>query len=293
MQAAAGLALFGVVVVGRRPGLSPVAAAAGVAVDAGEWIRVSEAPMGPNGAVAVMAAAGLWLLTMAADTLVVGLGRPALIVVPLLVPFAIPALLLETPGGAANFGLLVLGFGAVLLADGWNRTVLLRANGVSSPTQRRSLLVGGLGTLVAAALIAALAGGLPQLQDRGRWEPGSGSGPLQMADPSLDMKRNLELPADRLVISYRTDRDSGAQLRLAALPRFDEAGWHLDQTEFFPGALPPAEGLRGGLPRQTTVTLEDFRTQWLPLPYAPRVIDLPGDWRHNPASLGVLWAAQG
>ena len=46
-----------------------------------------------------------------------------------------------------------------------------------------------------------------------------GNGPLQLTDPTLDLRRNLNQPDDRAVIEYQTDRSGGVYLRLASLPQ--------------------------------------------------------------------------
>ena len=52
-----------------------------------------------------------------------------------------------------------------------------------------------------------------------------GSGPLQLTDPTLDLRRNLNQPEDRDVIQYQTTAPGGVYLRLASLPQLNADGW--------------------------------------------------------------------
>ena len=54
---------------------------------------------------------------------------------------------------------------------------------------------------------------------------GPGGGPLQLTDPTLDLRRNLSQSDDRVVIEYQTQSPGGVYLRMASLARFNEAGW--------------------------------------------------------------------
>ena len=52
-----------------------------------------------------------------------------------------------------------------------------------------------------------------------------GNGPLQLTDPTLDLRRNLNQPDDRTVIEYQTDAPGGVYLRMASLPQLRASGW--------------------------------------------------------------------
>jgi transglutaminase-like putative cysteine protease len=110
-----------------------------------------------------------------------------------------------------------------------------------------------------------------------------------MGDPSLDLRRNLQQPVDRRVITYTTSRDTGSYLRMTSLPGFDETGFHLNAIDLYGGSLPSPEGAAAGRPRFTVdVTVGEFNAEWLPLPYAPASFEASGEWRHDPVSLSVL-----
>ena len=63
-----------------------------------------------------------------------------------------------------------------------------------------------------------------------------GNGPLQLTDPSLDLKRNLNQPTNRVVFRYTTDRPGGVYLRMAALPQFSASGFGNTQIRLNTGA---------------------------------------------------------
>ena len=111
------------------------------------------------------------------------------------------------------------------------------------------------------------------------------------SDPTLDLRRNLSQPTDRTVITYRTDRPGGVYLRMASLERFDGDGWRSEGLDLTEGAeLPQIPGVsrEPGPRRRTTITIDSFDSEYLPLPYAPRRVEAPGSWTFDPTSLVVV-----
>lgn len=254
------------------------------------WTVESTAPMGPNLGVRVVAVAAVTLLALVADQLTVSVNQPAWSLLPLGVLYLVPALAL--PALVSFWSVLWLGYGylLVLLADSANRTRLLQFKGTDRAAWG-GLLLGGTVSLLASLVVAALAGVLTPGLDPTRGAPFTGSGPVQMGDPSLDLRRNLQQPVDRRVITYTSSRDTGSYLRMTSLPGFDVTGFHLNAIDLFSGSLPAPEGASAGRPRFTVdVTIGDFNAEWLPLPYAPTAFQASGDWRHDPVSLSVLAA---
>jgi transglutaminase-like putative cysteine protease len=151
------------------------------------------------------------------------------------------------------------------------------------------------GYLGISALVATLFLGvaLPTLTLPGfgnGYGPG-GNGPLQLTDPTLDLRRNLNQPNDRQVIEYQSDAPGGVYLRLASLPKFNASGWSSVQIRLDSGkSLPAIPGAIGApaTARNTTIQILDFRSQYLPMPYAPRRFDAAGDWRFDANSLIVV-----
>lgn len=255
------------------------------------WAMESSAPMGPNLAVRVLCVVAVTALTLLGDQLAIPLNSPASVLLPMGVLYLVPAL--AVPALVNFFPLLWLGVGfvAVLLADSVNKAEELRLK--STDGRVGGLLLGGLASLVAALMVAGVAGVVtPGLQEGGG-TPITGSGPVQMGDPTVDLRRNLQQVADRPVIRYSSTRPGGSYFRMVALPRFDATGFRLNPIDLYRGNLPAPEGAPGGLPRFTSqVRVLDFGSEWLPLPYAPAEFQAAGDWRFDPLSLSVLSAAQ-
>lgn len=290
LQIAFGLGFLVFLLWQARPGTGLPTAFSQVIEDAVRWVRLSAAPMPPNTSVALVGAWALWMLAVLADMLVVTLGRPAMIAGPLLGLYAVPALAIPTPVAWPGYLAFCLGVALVLLADAANRTAVLRSAGLETSTHRRSLLAGGAAVLAAAAVGAMAVTVVVPVPESGTWAPLQGRGPITMSDPSLDLKRNLEQPEDRRVLSYTSDDGKGRYLRLATLTRMDARGWQLDQLSLYDGSLPRPPGFLGtGVEHRTRIVIDQFTSQWLPLPYAPVSFTASGDWRHDTQSLVVLW----
>ena len=287
LQVGAGLA--GLVVLAVASGVTSPGALPGLVQDALRWTVQSSAPMGPNTGVRLVAVAAIGILAYLADQLAVSHGHPAWTLMPLGVPYLVSALALPTLGGFWPLLWLAVGYVGVLLADAANRNRILRFQAADG--SRWSLLLGGATMLLSGLLVAGLAGVLTPGLDASRGAPFSGQGPVEMGDPSLDLRRNLQMPVDRPVLNYRTSTGAGAYLRLTSLPGFDATGFHLNAIDLFEGNLPTPQGALAGSPRYTIdVSIGDFNSEWLPLPYAPASFNAAGQWRHDPQSLSVLAA---
>jgi transglutaminase-like putative cysteine protease len=161
--------------------------------------------------------------------------------------------------------------------------------GATPVVWRAATLIGVpalIGTLVLAALLPTLS-----LSGFGFGNGPGGNGPLQLTDPSLDLRRNLNQPQNKEVITYQTDAPGGLYLRLASLPQFNAQGWSNVQIRLNSGdQMPQVPGLTNppGQERTTRISVRDFRSQYLPMPYAPRSFDAAGDWRYDANSLTVV-----
>lgn len=262
-----------------------------------EHMRTQASPMEPNDGVRLIFLTIIGLIFILTDLLVSGISRPAWALAPPATLFGVPALGLGTDTGIVSFLLIAVGYLGILVAEGLNTTArwtrgLARDSaegfGEASPVVWRASAY-----LAGPALVAAIALGvaLPTLSLPGLGIGSGGSGgPLQLTDPTLDLRRNLNQAKDRTVIEYQSQSPGGVYLRMASLPRFSEAGWTNVQIDLRSGSeLGPVPGLGVTPPeRSTAIRVLDFGSQYLPLPYAPRRYDAPGDWRHDPDSLVVL-----
>ena len=264
-----------------------------------EHIRTSSAPMPPNDGVKFILVTVIGLIMIMTDLLVSGIGRPVWGIAPPAALFLVPAIGLPNDTGAFHFMCIALGYLAILIAEGLNSTArwsrgLTRDSaegfGTATPVVWRAAAYLGapalIGVLVLGQALPTLA-----LPGFGFGYGSGGNGPLQLTDPTLDIRRNLTQPNDRTVIEYQTDRPGGAYLRLASLPQFTSNGWSSVQIRLDSGTvLPVVPGVVGqsAEPRNTTIQVLDFRSQYLPMPYAPREFNAAGDWRFDANSLIVV-----
>lgn len=255
-------------------------------------------PMDPDDGVVLIFATAIAALLILTDLLATGLRRPAWSIAPLAALFLVPAVGLGTDTGLRSFLLVATGYLAILVADGlnttgrWTRGLSLdsaESVGATPVVWRAAALIGVpavIGTLVLSALLPTL-----NLSGLGIGSGSGGNGPLQLTDPSLDLRRNLRQPPGKEVITYRTDSTDGLYLRLASLPQFNASGFSNVQIRLNTGnQLPLVPGLNdtSGKQRDVTISVLDFQSQYLPMPYAPRSFTAAGDWRYDANSLTVV-----
>lgn len=269
-----------------------------------DHIRTSAAPMEPDAGVRVIFAAVVAVMALIAGILADALERPALSLAPLATLFVIPAVALRTDIGWLPFLFVAVGYLAILFADGlnaertWTRNIT--SDQGSAGLFRREGGVWRLGALVAVpAVVLSVVLGLilPTLQVTffESLRP-SGSGPVEMSDPQLDLRRNLQQPDNRPVLTYTTSKESGAYLRLTSLPQIGPDGWVQSRVSLKQGALGPVPGLAAAPPatqsRTTTISVRDFRSMYLPVPYAPRAQNAKGEWSYDPTTLMIIATGQ-
>lgn len=233
------------------------------------------APLAPQRGVMFWLCLLVAVVALLADWLVLVLERPAGIVAPLAALYAVAAVGLATPMLFTEFALLALGTTLVLLA----------ASDAGAPGHwiPATAMTAGV-TVVALALTWVFGLAVPEL------EAPQSRAPLQMSDPSLDLKRNLIQGSDEVILTYTTDASGGAYLKLATLPRFSARGFGLQDVRVASGRLPapPGVGAGVGVPRETRVQVGEFASEWLPVPYAPTAFEAPGEWGFALDTLDVM-----
>lgn len=263
-----------------------------------EHMQSQGTPMDPNDGVTLIFATAVAALLIVTDLLVTGLHRPAWAIAPIAALFLVPAIGLGTDTGLRSFLLVAIGYLGILVADGLNTTGrwtrgLSRDSAETvgaTPVVWRAAMLIGVPALAATLVFGTL---LPTLSLSGLGfgnGPG-GDGPLQLTDPSLDLRRNLNQPQNKEVIDYKTDAPGGLYLRLASLPQFNASGWSNVQIRLNTGnQLPTVPGLSdaSGPERDVRISVHDFQSQYLPMPYAPRTFAAAGDWRYDANSLTVV-----
>ncbi len=258
-------------------------------------------PMIANPGLTMLLVAAVGVTTILTDLLAEGVDRPGWALLPSLTVYLIGAvgLLRDIPWWTVV--LVAVGYLWILLADGINsaeswprhleRTV--RLTGRITPL---ALRMGGVVAVaaLAATLLVGLVVPLPPTHQLNGGQLNQDTGPIQLADPMLDMRRNLSQPADTDVLSYTTTASGGEYLRMASLAVFDGNGWqnasfHLTQGNTLPA--PPGMDTLGQDVR-TQVKIGDFRSEYLPLPYAPKRFDAAGQWAYGTDSLVVVATGQ-
>ncbi|MFV0452219.1 MAG: transglutaminaseTgpA domain-containing protein [Propioniciclava sp.] len=238
----------------------------------------SAAPLPPSvgGTVIVV---GIWALAaVLGEALAVATRHVWVAALPVLTPYVILAVALPPPARFSEFALAAAGVVLVLVAAA--------PTGSRIRSLRTALVAIGV-TALALALTWAIVGLLPTLSVPIQ------RAPVQMNDPSLDLKRNLVRGSDEVIIQYTTDPGSPTRLRLATLPRFTSNGFGLQNVALSAGPLPDPPGLdRPGEGRTTTVTAVGFASEWLPVPYAPRQVEVEGTWGHTVDTLDILSLAE-
>ena len=256
-------------------------------------IRMETAPMSPTPGVRWLMVVLVGLVTILADMLVISLLSPAWMLAPLLTLYLVPSLALDEDLRWPLFVLLGAAYLGVLAVDGINANASWSRNiGSDSAAKPHStstaLRLAGLVAVPALVLALLLGTALPRLGslDIESARP-RGSGPLQMADPGIDMSKNLNLPVDRVVLTYTGDQP--LYLRTASLTVVDADGWHMAPVQLSDGALPVPPGLQqSGKQVSTRVSVRDLGGEYLPAPYAPQSFQAAGRWRYDPLSLTIL-----
>ena len=284
-----------------------------------ETVRYSPPVPGTN-EIALLVAAGIGITAVITDLLAVRLRRPALAGLPLLVLFCVPLTTIANPGRVGEvvvFSLGIAGYLALLSAEGRERVRLWGRVVQTWPGQReprgpdtRQLTAAGRRVGFAAVVLALCVPLiLPGLRHSHRLFPGSGgaggngyAGSLSLPDPLDQMNQLLREPKAEQVLSYQThDSASPPYLQVYVLGRLSTSAWTLappaNDTAVGSDRLPTVPGLARATPALTvreTITLGSTLTggsrvlSYLPLPYAPRSVTVPGDWRVERNSLSIF-----
>ncbi|WP_433325030.1 transglutaminase TgpA family protein [Spirillospora sp. CA-294931] len=267
--------------------------------------------------ISLMVAAGVGVVAVVVDLLAVRLRRAAPAGLPLLAMYSVPAAVRDEGISWLAFGVGALGFLALLMTDareqvgGWGRAVFTRYwsddSGERAPGARPdSSALAASGRRIGAAAVALavlIPMAIPGIQPRGMFGSGSGGSgggtqTVTTPDPMVSLKRELTRRDDSIVLTYTSDSPRPEYLRMHALDRFDGERWTYTQLKSTSkdrlseaGALPAPPGL---LTAQTREVRTEVRVRrqvkgmtFLPLPYAPSLVSIKGDWRMHGPTLQV------
>ena len=247
-------------------------------------IQASVAPMPYEVGFAALSGVLLWLLFVILEA-VGEVVRGSVLGLALVLPgFIADVLIAPDLTSFWHFAVPACGF-TILLATSTRNRAGQESPGASVTGLRRGILsIAALTTVLALVAAVVVSGRLPAAKQS--WGQGLNGG-IQLVDPSLDLIRNINAIADRPVLSYRSDDGKGSYLRLAALSGFTESGFGLVPTELFPGPMASSRPTGDQRWVKLDVTVGDFTSQWLPVPWVPTSYSAAGDWRYDRTTLAV------
>jgi transglutaminase-like putative cysteine protease len=288
--------------------------------------RVYEPPVPSSPGVLLLAAGGIGLMAVAADLLAVRLRSPAIAGLPLLALYCVRITTAAHQGGVGAtivFCLAMIGYLALLAADGrerlriWGRLVTVwhgaAAGAAEAPEapDTKALAASGRRIGLAAACIALafplLVPGI-SVHDLFKTEAtaeGPGGSPIAPPTPLVQMQHQLLATSPQKVLTYTTTTPQRQEPYLQVyVLNYDPSSqeWNLaalggPTTAVGSGQLRRAQGVTARTPVTSTtakITLSqgstvgyDAKLGFLPLPYAPQAVQVPGSWVEDNATLMV------
>jgi transglutaminase-like putative cysteine protease len=275
--------------------------------------------------IVLLVAGGVGLMAVATDLLAVRLRSPAIAGLPLLALYSVPITTNARQGGIGAtvvFCLGISGYLAMLAADGrdrlriWGRLVTVwqyRDTEAARGPDTRALAAAGRRIGLAAISIAIL---LPLLIPgisvhglfRGGGPPGKGGATrVQLPDPLAQMHGQLKETSPKTVLTYQTTAPDPQEqyLEVYVLNYNGDTGqWSLvapgsNSTTVGSRPLPAAPGTSRGtteITSRTRVTVapgvegyegDGSKVSFLPVPYAPASLGVPGYWVEDNTTLMV------
>lgn len=226
------------------------------------------------------------LVQLIVELLATVLDQPSWTFAPLFLSYIVAAianhdeLTLGTFAAVAAAYVLVL-VTATSVGDGY------RAAGASRAGAFHATRAVFAAVLAVAAIASAVA--LQPLVPLGEKQPwqGSGSGPIRLSDPTVELNKNLLRPENRPVLTYRTQDGEPVYLRTVALPNLTSHGASLTQMKLRTKDL---EGAYEAPGRDVTVDvqMDNVPSEYLPVPFAVDSFDARGSWAYDPATLSVV-----
>lgn len=273
------------------------------------------APVPHDPDLVVVTALGVGLVAIVVDTMVATFRLAPWAGLPLLLLYSIPATTVADGISPFAFILPAIGYIALLVSEGrerlnrWGRVVGF-ADDVAGPQKSvGGSALGQTGRRVGATVIClavVVPAVLPSLPEGvfGQGDgPGLGNGgggqTIRVDNPIVDLKRDLRLPQNVPVLRYRTEVNQPDYIKLVTLDEFDGQRWRPSQRSVRDIAggsgentLPDPPGLDDRVPRtrvrSTFEIAEALESKWLPTPYPPSALDVPGDWGYDPDTLDIV-----
>lgn len=127
--------------------------------------------------------------------------------------------------------------------------------------------------------------------------PGDGDDDIEIHNPSVDLRRDLEDTEDIPLLRVTTDDPDPEYLRTGVLSLFTGDIWtsgnrDVSTEDRATGELPDPEGLSPQVPRveyeSQIETTDQFDSWWLPTQYPASSVVAEGDWRFDPDTMDFL-----
>ncbi len=262
---------------------------------------------------ALLMACGLAVI-VSIDVLALGLQRPPLAALPLLVTLSIPVSILRGSLSLAVFVITALLFLRLLATEHldrfarWDRRARSTSGRASAAQSSGPALSVLWQVAVAAVLLTLVAAPLVPVtdllqRDRGAGGNGAGNGAgfqLTGVNPFIRMRRDLVEQTHTPLVYAQTTARSTSYLRSTVLDEFTGDEWRpspriLPEANIADGTFPQPPGLSpgvGGTEAEWSLQLApQFSTTWLPLPYPIRELSVPGSWRYDARTLDVAFVS--
>lgn len=296
---------------GVLPGPGAIRALGDLMSAGGDDVSEYTTPVPLSEGIRLLLITGVLVVGLVVDTMAVTYRAAAPAGLPLLALYSIAAGLSDGGHEWLWFLVAAAGFLLLLLAEGrdrlsrWGRVfggpsaqgrggaAMETADGSPQAPVRTGRRIGVLALGIALVVPAAL----PTLEDgvvrkhtgKGGGHGGEG-GDISAVNPLVSLQNNLNQPADREVLRYRTSTDHPQDLymRIVALDQFDGTSWKPSERQVteVPQDLPMPPGLSSTVHTvsvDTTVRAAEWYAQsWLPMPYPASRVRIDGRWRFEP-----------
>ncbi|MDN3246800.1 DUF3488 and transglutaminase-like domain-containing protein [Streptomyces sp. ZSW22] len=269
------------------------------------------APLESDG-IRLMLVGGVLVIGLLVDTLAVTFRSAAPAGLPLLALYSVAAGLSEGGTDWLWFLVAAAGYLMLLLAEGrdrlsqWGRVFGGTPRGpggeqggaVAPVRTGRRIGAFALGVaLVAPLALPAMNGGLLDSSTTGVGSGAGDGGTISAVNPLVSLRDSLNVNENRQVLSLETDSgdQSNLYLRIVSLDDFDGTTWKPSKrhiTAVPDGTFPTPVGLGPDTERaetRTTISAADWYAQdWLPMPYPPSGVRVPGSWRYEPVGMTLV-----
>jgi transglutaminase-like putative cysteine protease len=283
--------------------------------------RTLSPPVAARAGVILLAAGGIGLMAVATDLLAVRLRSPALAGLPLLVLYSVPITTNAAESGIAAtlvFCIAVTGYLALLATDGrdrlrrWGRLVQVwqsREDELAGVPDTRGLAASGRRIGLAAVSLAIIVPllvpgvGVHSLFASHNGPGGTGGPRVPLPSPLVKMGDQLRRSAPETVLTYRTTyKNPPDQYFQVFVLNYRAATEQFSLVSPTPGATVGSGSLLAppGLAASTrTVTARTeikispgvagygSQVNFLPVPYAPKAVRVPGSWEEAKDTLMV------